>query len=271
MKILTLINHKGGIGKTALGRFLADYLVACGKRVLVVDLDEQGTMSSCLRRGARVQLAPFDAAALYSQTTLPALSGSYVLIPSNWDSLIKDVEMQHERRNDLARMFQANLQRYANDFDVCIIDTKSGYSLRLQIALVFSTHVLSPLPPTQEAIDGIHWVLRGKFIGIENIRAALNPSLVFLGMVPMLVEQTKTHKENMEALAQKVGHLFVRTKEGDAVTFPKRSCVLEAQASGELVWEMKKTAARDTWRLIEPTLSTIATKLFSEGVTFNAR
>ena len=270
MKILTFINHKGGIGKTSLARFVADYLVACGKRVLVVDLDEQGNMTACLRRGGRAQIAPFNAAALYVQPASPPLAGSYVLIPSNWDALI-GVELEVPRRNDLARMFQANLQRYANDFDICIVDTKSGYSLRLQIALVFSTHVISPLPPVQESIDGLHWVLHGKFIGIENIKAALNPNLVFLGIVPMMLEATRTHKENLEKLAESVGQRFVRTKEGAAVTFPKRSCVLEAQASGELLWEMKKTAARDTWRLIEPTLETIATKLFPEGVTFNAR
>ena len=38
---------------------------------------------------------------------------------------------------------------------------------------------------------------------------------------------------------------------------PRRSCIAEAQAEGAVLWEMKKTAARDTWREIEPSLQRI--------------
>jgi chromosome partitioning protein len=38
---------------------------------------------------------------------------------------------------------------------------------------------------------------------------------------------------------------------------PRRSCIAEAQAEGAVLWEMKKTAARDAWREIEPSLQRI--------------
>ena len=39
---------------------------------------------------------------------------------------------------------------------------------------------------------------------------------------------------------------------------PRRSCIAEAQAEGLVLWDMKKTAARDAWREIEPSLKRIA-------------
>jgi len=41
-------------------------------------------------------------------------------------------------------------------------------------------------------------------------------------------------------------------------SIPRRSAVAESQAQGEVLWEMKKTAARDAWKEIEPSISRIA-------------
>ena len=48
-------------------------------------------------------------------------------------------------------------------------------------------------------------------------------------------------------------------RQGDLACIPKRSAIAEAQAEGLLLWEMKKTAARDAWTEIEPTLRRIVT------------
>jgi chromosome partitioning protein len=45
---------------------------------------------------------------------------------------------------------------------------------------------------------------------------------------------------------------------GDIASVPKRTAIAEAQAVGALLWEMPKTAARDAWREVEPSLTRIA-------------
>jgi chromosome partitioning protein len=45
---------------------------------------------------------------------------------------------------------------------------------------------------------------------------------------------------------------------GDFASMPRRSAIAEAQAHGQVLWEMKKTAARDAWKEIEPTLRGLA-------------
>ena len=58
MKILSIANHKGGVGKTATTRALGDVLASLGLRVLMVDSDHQGSLSlSCGVRDASLCLA----------------------------------------------------------------------------------------------------------------------------------------------------------------------------------------------------------------------
>jgi chromosome partitioning protein len=45
---------------------------------------------------------------------------------------------------------------------------------------------------------------------------------------------------------------------GDFASIPRRSSIAEAQAHGEVLWEMKKSAAREAWKEIEPTLRALA-------------
>ena len=48
---------------------------------------------------------------------------------------------------------------------------------------------------------------------------------------------------------------------GEFAFVPRRSAIAEAQASGAVLWEMKKTAARDAWKEIEPGIARIAAVL----------
>jgi chromosome partitioning protein len=51
---------------------------------------------------------------------------------------------------------------------------------------------------------------------------------------------------------------------------PRRSCIAEAQAEGAVLWEMKKTAARDAWREIEPSLQRIGDIVTARAKTSEA-
>jgi chromosome partitioning protein len=50
----------------------------------------------------------------------------------------------------------------------------------------------------------------------------------------------------------------IGTEAGAFGFIPRRSCIAESQAAGSVLWEMPKTAARDAWREIEPSLTRIA-------------
>ena len=145
-------------------------------------------------------------------------------------------------------------------FDVCVVDTNPAPDIRVIAALVSADFVLSPMQLNQEAMDGVSGLLNHDRVGLRKIKAVLNAKLVLIGLLPTLVEPTPFQKANFLQVVQRYHPMMIRIGDGpgDFASIPRRSCIAEAQAEGAVLWEMKKTAARDAWREIEPSLRRIA-------------
>lgn len=132
-------------------------------------------------------------------------------------------------------------------------------------ALVSADFVLSLIHLNQEAISGVSALLNHPRVGVRKIKAVLNPKLHLIGLYPTMVEATPLQRENFMQLLQKYSPMLIPIgpKPGDIASIPRRSAVAEAQAEGFVLWEMKKTAARDAWREIEPGLAHIANTVLS--------
>jgi len=265
MKTVVLCNQKGGVGKSAVATLLAHHLARRGQRVLAIDLDHQGNFSRPLTLSGRVTPAAFTADALLTGVA-PALPDQpFVLVPG--DRALLGLERQPALHTAFARQFRSFLTAVSGAFDVCVVDTNPNPDIRLIAALASADCVLSPIQLNQEALDGVGGLLNHERVGLRKIKAVLNPKLSLIGLLPTLVEPTPFQKANFLQVVQRYHPLMIRIGEGAGAfaSIPRRSCIAEAQAAGELLCEMKKTAARDTWREIEPGLSHIA-HLLSEAV-----
>ena len=153
-------------------------------------------------------------------------------------------------------------------FDVCVIDTHPNPDIRLIAALASGDFVVCPIQLNQEAIDGVRALIHHPRVGIHKIRAVLNPKLSLIGLLPTLVEPTPFQRANFATLVERHLPLMIRLSErpGDLAFIPKRSAIAEAQAAGLLLWEMKKTAARDAWAETEPSLRHILGVVTGKGV-----
>ena len=257
MKTLVLANHKGGVGKSAVATLLCHYLVRQGQRVLAIDLDHQGNLSKPLQRTGRVMLAPVSADLLLGRPVTAAPNHPFVLVASG-DGLC-NMERQPLLHNDFARNLRGFIRAVDAQFDVCVIDTHPNIDIRLISALASADYVLSPIQLTQEAVDGVHSLLNHSRAGLRKIKAVLNPRLKLIGLLPNIVDPTPFQRQTLIEVIDQYGHLLVRTGPGagNFALMPKRSAILEAQAEGISLWDMKKTAARDTCREIEPSLARI--------------
>ena len=103
-------------------------------------------------------------------------------------------------------------------------------------------------------------------VGYHKIKALLNPKLTLIGLLPTMVEPTPFQKANFRAIIERHISLLINMGggPGDLASVPKRSAIAEAQAEGLLLWEMKKTAARDAWSEIEPSLRFISTVILGK-------
>ena len=109
-------------------------------------------------------------------------------------------------------------------------------------------------------MDGVSGLLNHDRVGLRKIKAVLNSKLALIGLLPTMVEPTPFQRANFIQIVQQHHSLMIRIGDGPGAfaSIPRRSCIAEAQAEGAVLWEMKKTAARDAWREIEPSLARIA-------------
>jgi len=263
MKTLVLANQKGGVGKSAVATLLAHHYRRLGLRVLAIDLDHQGNFSDPVRKSQRATVAEAPASGLLTQSNPAIPLAEFVLVAA--DPELSGLERQPSLHNVFANHFRALLAAMDTRFDVCIVDTNPNPDIRIIAALVSADFVLSPIQLNQEAISGVSALLNHPRVGVRKIKAVLNPKLHLIGLYPTMVEATPLQKENFMQLIQRFNPLLIPfgLKPGDIASMPRRSAVAEAQAEGLVLWEMKKTAARDAWREIEPGLTFIANTVLS--------
>lgn len=258
MKTLVLANQKGGVGKSAVATLMAHYLAQRGRRVLAIDFDHQGNFSKPLRLSQRAAWAGVSADQLLTGPVAAVPKQNLVLVPS--DRALVGLERQPTLHTPFARNLRAFLSAMHEQFDVCIIDTNPSPDIRVISALASADFVLSPIQLNQEALDGVSGLLHHERVGVRKIKAVLNPKLQFIGLLPTLVEPTPFQRENFVQLIRQHRGLMIQvgTRPGEFAFVPRRSAIAEAQCDGLVLWEMKKTAARDAWKEIEPSLACIA-------------
>jgi len=179
-------------------------------------------------------------------------TASMVVVPSHRDLI--GLERQPAMHTPFARNLRAFLAAMDHQFDVCVIDTNPNPDIRMIAALASADFVLSPVEMTQEAMDGLAALLNHERVGLRKIKAVLNPKLRLIGLLPSIVEATPFQKANFIQVIRQYQSLLIPLSDrlGDIASVPKRTAIAEAQAEGALLWEVRKTAARDAWKEIEP-------------------
>lgn len=258
MKTTVLANQKGGVGKSAIAVQLAYFFnVIMGKRVLMIDLDHQHNSSKALKTGGIATVSQMPASRLLTHKVDGVEDTEFVLVSADNVELLK-MEKQADKHNGFASHLQAFLHAIDKDFDVCIIDTNPNPDIRQISALVVSDYVLSPLQLNQEAIDGIGDLLNHETIGIRKIKAAINPKLELIGILPNLVEPTPFQRDNLRELSTHFAKLLIPMQGGFAA-IKKTTAIAEAQAAGVPIWKLGKTSGRDAWVQMKPVFEKIAT------------
>ena len=181
-KIYTLVNQKGGVGKTTTTINVAAYLAQLGQRVLVVDLDPQANATSCLGVDKRsVQGGTYEA--LLSDANV----ASYVLLnerlklsllPSSPSLAGAEVELVDELAREM-RLRKA-IVPLANKYDYVLIDCPPSLGLLTVNGLMAAMDgVIVPVQCEYLALEGLGQLTQT----IERVRSLLFPELNVRGVV----------------------------------------------------------------------------------------
>jgi len=179
-KIYSIINQKGGVGKTTTTINLGTAMAACGANVLIIDMDPQGNLSTGMgvekvKREKGVYNILIDNLSINDaviKTEIPNLN----LIPSNDDLLGIDIELSNE--SDRVMRLKKALEDL-NSYDYILLDCPPSLSLLTLNALVASTGALVPLQAEFYALEGLSQLLKT----IEDIKNSVNHDLMLEGFI----------------------------------------------------------------------------------------
>ncbi len=180
-RIYTLVNQKGGVGKTTTAINLGAYLAQFGQQVLIVDLDPQANATSCLgvdkntvRGGTYEALLNGSAAPYILLNEKLRLS----LLPSSPALAGAEVELVNEmaRESRLKKALQPLIERY----DYILVDCPPSLGLLTVNGLVAARDgVLVPVQCEYLALEGLGQLTQT----IQRVRSALFPNLKVRGVI----------------------------------------------------------------------------------------
>ena len=202
-QIISIVNHKGGVGKTTSVSSLGVALARMGKRVLLVDLDAQGNLTDTLTK------TPGDRSIYDSLRTLETLPVVNIregldLCPSSIDLVSMDLELadKKEREYRLSRLLQGL------DYEYILLDCPPSLGLLTINALTASSKVIIPLTPEALPAKGLGTLLDI----IERTKETLNPGLSLGGILITRYNRRKINRLVEETLRETFGDSVFKTK-----------------------------------------------------------
>lgn len=226
--IISLINHKGGVGKTTSAVNLGAALVELGKRVLLMDLDPQANLS--LSVGApRVKYSIYEALKGESELHPVNIKPNFDVVTSSIN--LSSVEM--ELVNEAGREFilRELIEPIIDNYDFIIIDCPPSLGLLTLNALTSSHYVLIPLQSEFLAIQGL---TRIKQV-VDKVRFRLNKRLEICGVAATMFDARKVlNRDVVETIQKYFGDKVFKTMIRDNVS------LAEAPASRQDIFEYNK-------------------------------
>jgi chromosome partitioning protein len=211
VRTLAVINHKGGAGKTTTSVNLAAAFGETGARVLLIDLDPQGSASEWI--GARddsrgmfdVFVGSAEFAALAQRTIVPGVD----IVPSSpWL-----VTAERTLLGDLAAAFVRAVNRLPASWDIVIADCPPSIAFLSVAALTAFREVLIPVETHAIALPGVASLVRE----MDQIRMGLNPGLGAPRILAGRVNRTVHSRQVLEELQRTYGDLVLRSTIRDSV------------------------------------------------------
>ena len=266
--IISVINQKGGVGKTTTVINLAAALAQKGKNILVIDLDPQGNATTGLGKSNLDENNNIYNLLIGKVNLRDSIKSSVIkgldLIPSNVNLSGLEVETANDanRAYILKEILNGEQGKYLEKYDVIFIDCPPSLSLLTIMSLVSANELLVPLQTEFFALEGITQLVKT----IERIKVNLNPQLKVRGILLTMFDRrnklsSQVDKEARNFFKEKVYHTVI----------PRNVRLSEAPSHGMpcVIYDEKCPGSKSYFALAEEFLNQIPDKIGSAAWLVN--
>ena len=200
--IISVANEKGGVGKTTTALNVGAGLNKLGKKVLLIDLDQQGNLSDYL--GFDFSNRPTISELIYAMVARQPLNpDSFVLTNAEGIDYIPSSKMLATTTSILSNDRDSNtvLQRILSEpffekYDYILIDCRPSLDLLVVNAMVASDKLIIPVQAEKFAVDGVGSLLDT----YERIRQNQNPALTISGILITMSDARTNMAKDVDAV-----------------------------------------------------------------------
>ena len=238
-RVISVVNQKGGVGKTTTAVNLATIFAVMDKKVLIIDIDSQGNTSSGLGiKQTERKITSYNVFIGLNSirdailaTEVPNLS----IVSANTNLAAIELDLIHLKNYE--NILVEKLEEIKNDFDYIIIDCPPSLGLITLNALVACDEVLIPMLCDFYSLEGLSHLLKT----VEIIEKKMNPGIKIGGILFTMYDKRNKLTEQVENDVRAcLGKLVYKT------TIPRNVKVSEAPSHGKaaIIYDYRCSGSR---------------------------
>ncbi|MDO5002784.1 MAG: AAA family ATPase [bacterium] len=240
-EVIAIANQKGGVGKTTTTLSLGVALAKLGKKVLVIDADPQGDLTTCMGWYDQDKLDN-TISSLMEQSIYdkPINNDDYILHhKENIDLLPSNIELSATEMNlvsskDREKILKNCIEPLKDKYDYILIDCMPSLGMITINALACSDKIIIPVQSHYLSVKGMSQLLRT----VSRVQRKINPNLKIGGILLTLVDARTKLSREMKMQLQEVYGNVVKIYD---TQIPKAIKVAEATSVGESIFSYDKS------------------------------